>query len=334
MITVLFLLIKETTLLIIEELLLIKETTLLIIEELLLIKEEVLLLTEELLLIKETTLLVIEELLLIKENAPLITEEILLPAENNFLLTDINHLTISVVFFLQTLSNKTFVQNVFSNCTVFFLKLIKFYFMKPSKVVISFTSLSDGNLEAKALSIIDAMTDNPNFPNPVPPLSDLSAALTDYSNALSGAKTKDRTMVAIKNIKREALIAVLRNVAAYVSFTANGNRSVITSSGFDISKEGKTPQTMSAPKNFKITIGKAPGQAFSSVGGVKGVKTYAHQYTADPLTDTSVWQSEYVTTRFHTFNGLTSGKKYWFRVAVLGTGGQIEYTDPVALIIQ
>jgi len=206
--------------------------------------------------------------------------------------------------------------------------------MKTSKAVISFTTLSDGNLESVALSIIDHMTDNPNFPTPVPSLTEVTAAVTEYTNALSGAKSRDKAQVELKNIKKAAMITLLKSLAAYVTFTANGNRNVIATSGFDISKEGTTPSVMSAPTNFKMTVGKTSGQAFSSVGGVKGIKTYAHQYTADPMTDTSVWQNEYLTTRFHTFTGLDSGKKYWFRVAALGTGGQIEYTDPVALIIQ
>ena len=206
--------------------------------------------------------------------------------------------------------------------------------MKNSKIVISFTNLSDGNLESKALFIVDAMTDNPNFPNPVPALSDVSAALADYSNALSLAKTRDRTQVAIKNIKREALINLLKDLAAYVNFIAHGNKGIIVSAGFDTAKENGNGLPLTEPKNFKIAAGMNAGQAITSISGVKGVKTYVHQYTADPLADTSAWQSKNVTTRSYTFDGLASGKKYWFRVGAVGTGEQIVYTDPLSLIIQ
>src|SRR5271156_6673975 len=104
--------------------------------------------------------------------------------------------------------------------------------MRNSKIIINFPTLSDGNLEAKALSIVDKMTDNANFPNPVPPLSDLSAAVTEYSSAFSMAQNKDKVQIAIKNIKREALIELLRSLAGYVNFTANGNKGVIVSAGF------------------------------------------------------------------------------------------------------
>ena len=216
----------------------------------------------------------------------------------------------------------------------FIFKLTNLIIMKNSKIVIGFTTLSDGNLEAKALSIIDAMTDNANFPTPSPTLSDVSAAITEYSSALAGAKTRDKTQVANKNIKREALLNLLRDLAAYVNFTANGNKSVIVSSGFDTAKDNASALPIVAPTNFKIAAGMNPGQATTSISGVKGARTYVHQYTLDPISDTSVWQSKYVTTRSYTFDGMGSGKKYWFRVAAIGSGEQIAYSDPLSLIIQ
>ena len=206
--------------------------------------------------------------------------------------------------------------------------------MKKSRTIINFTRLSDGDLEAKALSIVDKMTDNPNFPNPVPSLADVSAALTEYSAAFSNAQNKDKVQVAIKNIKREALEDLLRSLAAYVNFTANGNRSVIVSAGFDANKESTSASPMPDPKNFRVVSGRNSGEAVTSVSGVRGVKSYVHQYTPDPLTDTSVWQSKYATSRTNTFVGLESSKKIWFRVAATGTDGQIVYTEPLSMIIQ
>ena len=206
--------------------------------------------------------------------------------------------------------------------------------MKTPKIVISFTTLSDGNLESKALSIVDAMTDNPNFPTPDPTLAELNAAVTEYSTALAGARTKDKVQVELKNIKRAALIAVLKNLAAYVNFTSKGDRSIMASSGFDITKDVYGSIVMSAPNNFKVVSGENPGEAFLKVSGIKGIKTYAYQYTADPLTDASVWVTKYVTTRSHTFEGLETAKKYWFRVAAIGSGDQIMYTDPIAMVVQ
>ena len=206
--------------------------------------------------------------------------------------------------------------------------------MKKSRTIISFTRLSDGDLEAKALSIVDKMTDNPAFPNPVPTLADVSAALTEYSSAFSMAQNKDKVQIANKNIKREALLDLLRSLAAYVNFTANGNKSIIVSAGFDANKGITSASPMPDPKNFKVVSGRNSGQAVTSVNGVRAVKSYVHQYTPDPLTDTSMWQSKYVSSRVNVFDALEPGKKFWFRVAAIGTGDQVAYTDAISMIIQ
>ncbi len=206
--------------------------------------------------------------------------------------------------------------------------------MKNSRAILNVAKLSDGNLEAIALSIIDHMTDNPNFPNPTPAMTIVTAVVTEFTNALSAAKNRGKAEVELKNIKKDAMIPVLISLGAYVTFVANGDRNIIATSGFSITKDSKTPQTMNTPAKFTVVAGKTTGEAICSVAGVKGVKKYAHQYTPDPLTPDSVWTSIYVSKRSYTFTGLVSGKKYWFRVAALGIGDQIEYTAPFALIIQ
>ena len=206
--------------------------------------------------------------------------------------------------------------------------------MKNPRAIISFAKLSDSELESTALSIIDSMTNNANFPTPIPSIADVTAAVTEYSNALAAAKNRGKAEVELKKMKKDAMIEVLVSLSTYVTFTANGNRNMIITSGFGITKNSKTPQAMGTPKKFTITIGETNGEAVSTVGGVKGIKKYAHQYTPDPLSATSVWTSAFVSTRTYTFTGLDSGKKYWFRVAALGNGDQVKYTAPIALIIQ
>jgi hypothetical protein len=206
--------------------------------------------------------------------------------------------------------------------------------MRVEKITTGFAKLSDGDFEKKATSIVTSMTGNDNFTKPVPALATVSSAIDDYSSALAAAQTRDRVQIAIKTEKRNALTAILRNLAAYVSFTANGNKSVMVSSGFDLAKEPVSAGPMQVPANFKAGIGTNVGQAVTTVSRVAGVKAYNHQCTADPLTLTSVWAGNYSTLRTFTFEGLDSGKKYWFRVEVIGKNGQVVYTDPVAVIIQ
>src|SRR5437773_2222344 len=99
------------------------------------------------------------------------------------------------------------------------------------KIITEFERLSDPNLATKGSDITTSMANNvANFPNPEPPLAAVLTALNEYSDALIAAKTRERTAVAVKNQKRAVLIALLKQLANYVTFTANGDTPVLSSS--------------------------------------------------------------------------------------------------------
>ena len=52
------------------------------------------------------------------------------------------------------------------------------------------------------------------------------------------------------------------------------------------------------------------------------------QKSPDPISPTSWQQASVVTKSKTTVSGLTSGTKYWFRVAAVGTAGQGPWSDP------
>ena len=110
------------------------------------------------------------------------------------------------------------------------------------KLNIGFRRYSDGTLEVKGQAIAAAMTDNAYFPGPNPEVTAMVAALEGYSTALAAAKNGGKTEVAVKNQKREALIATLVVLANFVMLTAKGDLAMLVSSGFDIEKNIYTMQ--------------------------------------------------------------------------------------------
>ena len=86
-------------------------------------------------------------------------------------------------------------------------------------------------------------------------------------------------------------------------------------------------------ENLKLKPGLNSGEARLSFSKVRGSKSNAYQCTPDPLTDDSVWQSEMGTISKHTFTGLESGKRYWFRVMTVGINGQCVYSAAISTII-
>jgi hypothetical protein len=205
--------------------------------------------------------------------------------------------------------------------------------MKIKKVQISFAKYTDANLQTKAENILLSLQGNPAFPVTVPTVADLQTSVTAYSSALYAATNRSRDNVAVKNQCRVALEAMLVQLGLSVMNIANGDVTMLTSSGFTLSKTG-SPVYISNPGNVTLSNGISSGQLVTSVNAVAGASSYLHEITADPIADSSTWQSTPSTKSKHVFTNLEAGKKYWVRAAAIGTGSQIAYGPASAQFVQ
>lgn len=205
--------------------------------------------------------------------------------------------------------------------------------MKTLKVSINFSTYTDSDLETKAEMILQNMTGNPAFANPIPTLAELQTATENYSVALVKAANLGRTDVAEKNKLRTQLELLLGQLGMYVMYIANGDAAILTSSGYSLTKTPE-PQYITNPGNVMLSNGITSGELTSTVKGVKGARTYLHQITADPLTADSVWESTAGSRSSFTFQNLQAGKKYWVRVAAVGSGHQIAYSPNSSQFVQ
>lgn len=212
------------------------------------------------------------------------------------------------------------------------LNNLNFYSMS-AKALTSFSKYSDSVLETKTQLIIASMTGNTNFPTPSPALTEITAAAAAFSTALTNAGTGNRIDIAVKNNLREELVAPLRRLAEYVSFTANGDRSILLSSGFDISKEPASV-TITKPENFRIENGPNSGQLRFVVDSVYGAKSYLHEYTTDDTLQPQNWQSNISTSAKLVISNLQPGTRYYCRVAAVGSNDQVVYSDLMSRVAQ
>jgi len=198
--------------------------------------------------------------------------------------------------------------------------------MIQSKILSDYSRLADAALEVKALSIAASMTGNANFPQPNPGIDKLNEHIAAFSAALSAAKTRHLVSVSEKNDRRRELIAALTTLATYISYVANGNRTLLLSSGFSVNAENKASAQLGTPGNFKVEPGQNSGSVVLSIDAVANARSYTHFYKL---------QSEAGDTWFHaissspeyTFTGLDPLKMYCFRIGVAGAKGQVVYTD-------
>jgi hypothetical protein len=204
-----------------------------------------------------------------------------------------------------------------------------------SKVRLNLRNLSTLEIIALARQIVKALTGNPEFPNPQPTLAVLDGGIgeleTAYSN-LQAARQEVATKLSIKDDKQAAILALLRQSAAFVESIAGDDETKILSAGMDVRSAASPSQPAGAPGNLSGSQSDHEGDIDLHWDTVKGAKSYEIQRSPDPPTPTS-WEHAAVSVKSSaTISGLTSGTRYWFRVRAVTSGGQSGWSDPATKI--
>lgn len=206
--------------------------------------------------------------------------------------------------------------------------------MKIPKLILSYSKLTDAQLNLKAQTITDALTGNANFPTTTPTLADFNLSVNAYNAALNKAATGDRQQIALKNQARLAVILALRQMALDVSSQANGDKAQLISSGFDMAKEGEGSSAIENPIEFTLSDGANPGELTFSCKGVKNALSYNFQYTDELPTETSQWKTQPFSSCQFTFKGLKSGVRLYGRITAVGRKGQMADSDIISRMVQ
>jgi hypothetical protein len=175
--------------------------------------------------------------------------------------------------------------------------------------------------------ILTGMNNNANFINPFPAVNILQQTLNDLNVALNNLHPGDTTSTSAMHDKEYELDRTLRMLAAYVEYQSHDNPTVILSSGFSL----KQRISRSAPV-FTVMHGTLLGGVDLITKSVTGA-AYLWQYCPEPMVE-SGWTATKITN--HTtcsYAGLTTGAKYWFRVAVIINDEQQPFSDPVMLMV-
>ena len=183
--------------------------------------------------------------------------------------------------------------------------------------------------------IIAAMTNNPNFANPQPPLTDVTAALSTLDEAYKLHQIAKSDARAKANVADDAEIqfdSQFRKLAAYVESIADKDETIIASAGMQTKASRTTPSTLPAPAALSAAAGDHEGEINLTWKKVENSRSYIIQISLDPPSADSWGHAETVTIANKTIQNLTSGKKYWFRVAAIGSTGQSGWSEPATRI--
>ncbi|HST51873.1 MAG TPA: fibronectin type III domain-containing protein [Pyrinomonadaceae bacterium] len=205
-----------------------------------------------------------------------------------------------------------------------------------SKIKLNLHSLTIPEKIARSQQIVAALTGNPNFTAPHPPLSEVTAAIDELetaSNAAQAARQDAKAKTAAQNAKEEALDRIVTQLVGHVESIAGNDEAIILSAGLDVrAAAAPSTATHTAPPTLTATVGDHDGEIDLSWDTVRGARSYVIERSADPPTETS-WTHAAVSTRSHiTIENLTSGTRYWFRVATITTTGQSGWSNPAMKI--
>ena len=203
---------------------------------------------------------------------------------------------------------------------------------KILRVSLAFATYSTLELNSLAILVIACLKNNPLFPNlpvSIAALQALQAALqtadTAASNPAGGSLQR-----ALRDEAATALVAALRQTAAYVQSVGLTDVSQVLSSGFDIVNPNSTPSPLTTPVLTGLDNSTST-QLKVSLRAVANAKAYHVQYSvaSGPWLEGGIFGN----TRLVTITDLTPGTVYNVRLrAIGGSTGYSDWSLPLALM--
>ncbi|WP_437920283.1 hypothetical protein [Sphingobacterium sp. LRF_L2] len=178
------------------------------------------------------------------------------------------------------------------------------------------------------------MTDNANFPAPSPALAEVQTVLDDFAAKLSAARKRGSPEdTALKDETRPLLEAILQKLAYYVNSVANGQISVLLSSGFATNSESVSSKIPLRVEGVRLADGRQSGQARLDFNKLKGALLYEYQYKK---VSESEWSDRLTTTssRGNILAPLDVAERYEVRVRGVNTQGSGDWSDTSQLLVR
>ena len=208
-------------------------------------------------------------------------------------------------------------------------------------IVSSFTKLSDPNFVVQVQQIVDAMTGNPAFPEPwpatVPTLAQIQADFAAYQSAFTATAAGDRGRIVERDNARAKLATDLSQLAFNVQMTAQGNTTLLATTGFPLRQRAPRaqPEAPPAPARIKLSRGEVSGTLIVSTSRVPKAGSYDVQVTTGDPTVEANWTEAgvFTTCRRIELQGLTPLKTYSVRVRAINAAGYGGWTPAISVTV-
>lgn len=204
-----------------------------------------------------------------------------------------------------------------------------------ARIRLNLRRLSVTDKIAKGRQIVTAMTNNASFPSPNPPLTDITSLLDELAQAyalVQAAKSEITTRVVNQDNTSGRLDQALTQLAGYVESVAGRNDALITSAGMETKAARSTSTLPGIPQALSASAGEHDGEINLSWKAVSNARSYMIEANLDPATG-SWTQVGVATSASKVVANLTSGKRYWFRVAAVSAGGQSGWSEHATKVV-
>ncbi|MDQ6654437.1 MAG: fibronectin type III domain-containing protein [Verrucomicrobiota bacterium] len=174
-----------------------------------------------------------------------------------------------------------------------------------------------------------------DYPDPVPSLGVVSSARNSLGTAMMDGDVAGGGKIYTTAIKARAteLLALVRQLANYVTLTANGDYEKLVKAGLPVQKPTRGPVgPLNAPRPPRVTQGKLSGELLAATKAVYGAQTYNWRVALESAPTDYVRTLQTTSSRI-SVGGLTPGLIYRVQVNAVGAAGASEWSDDGALMV-
>jgi len=181
-----------------------------------------------------------------------------------------------------------------------------------------------------ARAIVNAMTGNPRFASPNPPLATVEAAIAALEEAEVATLSRAPGSVAMRDAKRMALVALLQQLREHVQTTADADieegPAIIESAGMSV----KRPRA-AKERALVARLGPVSGSVQLSAPKAGNRAGYEWAYSTDGA---RTWASVPITVQARTtISGLAPGSTVHFRYRATTQPGAGDWSNSVSVIV-
>ncbi len=212
--------------------------------------------------------------------------------------------------------------------------------MRIPRVVGSFYRYPDADLAVTVGTIIGRIDESDFYTDTDPPMEQLEAAYREYLQLLSISYSRrgGRADNARKNESKKRLARLVQKLAAHVNSRADGNLTLLLSSGFPLSRRRTAGSVPDIPSDPRLTDGEVSGSVRLDFGSVGRDVLYEYAFRTMELAEVRrpSWGEPVFTgrSRKNIIDGLVPGTRIEVRVRARNRYGASNWSHTVSLVVR